>query len=303
MKKLSLLLSAIMLITATACTTSNSSNETQTSETTQPQTSKSLESVAINQEQSEPSIQEDPFETAGMPQPFEHMGGDANRQFSDRYTLKFYNTSLISDEIVKYLGLSDEEFSNTYLEIFPDGGDYWSHVISTSGVMESPSLPWVIIEFNIPDNVIIAAIEKSNEYHTNLYNEAYIKFYQYDDELDALAREQLADTVFTQEDVTALLSRDEEIITAHFAETTAIVIEDRAYSPAWLYLNKLENYEKAGITPEMLEEKLDVYAEFGLTNQADEAFSKKLSEFTGKKVSLKQRRAENKNNQVNRKRQ
>lgn len=284
MKKIVLLiLSAIMLITLTACTELvSNSNDTQTSETKQPQISSSLETSTTIQEQSE----QDPFETAGMPQPFERMGGDANGEFSDRYTEKFYNTSLIEDELVKYLGVSEEKFAAMCLEKWPDGKNYWDGVAVNTMVSQGSSVVWLITDFDIPDDAIIAAIEKNNEYYTGLYNEGYINHYQYDDKLDELAKSQLADNVFTENDIEALLSRDEVKITEQFAATTAIVVENKAFSPAWLYLNQPSDYAKEGITPEMIEEKLDLYAEFEFTNEANEAFSKKITEFTGEKVSL-----------------
>lgn len=304
MKKLSLLLlSAIMLIT-TACTTSNSSNATQTSETTQlqntaPQTSKSLETVATIQEQSELPIQEDPYQTAGMPQPFEHVGGDANSGFNISCISKINGVGgVIAEYFIEYLG-SDELLSR-----YDNMGNTTSIIPNLKSFMDFPNLFETIMTFDIPNEVVVSAIKEHNEFFTKIYNESYEEFFQYyDKEKQEDVKEVLATQIFSQEDIDVLLTRDIAKVTAHFATDEAIAVEDKVYAPVWLYCHTTEDYEKAGITPEMLEEKLDLYAEFELTNQADEAFSKKLSEFTGKKVSLKQRRAENKNNQVNRKRQ
>ena len=43
----------------------------------------------------------------------------------------------------------------------------------------------------------------------------------------------------------------------------------------------------------MIEEKLDVYSEIELSDEAEEAFEEKLSEFVGEEVSLKKIRNRN----------
>ena len=59
--------------------------------------------------------------------------------------------------------------------------------------------------------------------------------------------------IFSDEDISALLTRDESVVTAQFAETTAIVIGDRAFSPYWIYSRSFDDYRKEGITPQMIQ--------------------------------------------------
>ena len=98
-------------------------------------------------------------------------------------------------------------------------------------------------------------------------------------------------SVFTDEDIRILLSRDEEAVLRHFALDTTFVVGNRAYSPLWLYAHTVEDYTRVGITPEMVAEKLPLYAEFYLADEADVAFSRKLSEFLGEEISLRQMRS------------
>jgi hypothetical protein len=198
------------------------------------------------------------------------MGGDENWVFSDRYIEKFTYTSIIIDEFVRYLGLSDDEFSNLIIGKWGNM-NYWFDIVPTSGLMEAPFILWYIIEFDIPDEVIIEGIRIHNEHFGSRRWQEY--------------------RVFTDEDIQALLSRDETIITAQFATEYAIVIEGRAFSPAWVYLHTPEDYEAVGITPEMIEEKLHLYAEFSFTEEATLAFEAKLSGFLGRDVVLAEERA------------
>jgi len=45
---------------------------------------------------------------------------------------------------------------------------------------------------------------------------------------------------------------------------------------------------EVGVTPEMVEEHLEILSEFEFTEESDEAFSEKLSEFIGEEVSLRE---------------
>jgi len=278
MKKIiSITILCAFILTLAACA-NNATQEPQASETIQT----TEQTKPNNPVTSNPSLS-DPFETSGMPIPFEHMGGDQNHTFSDRYMIKFTSTSIIEDEIIEYLKLSlnltEEEVIDVLTVPWAGSGgnlNYWRDIVPTSGLMEIPSLLWYIVEFNIPDDVILEGIRKHNEHFGRL---------EWDE-----------DRIFTEEDIAAILTRDPAIITAQFAQETAtIVINDMAFSPAWLYLHTPEDYEEVGITPEMIKENLDLYSEFHLTDEADEAFSEKLSEFIGEEVSLKKIR--NQNNQ------
>jgi hypothetical protein len=60
-----------------------------------------------------------------------------------------------------------------------------------------------------------------------------------------------------------------------------------------------KNYENSIINliyNTMVEEKLELYAEFDFTDEADEAFSEKLSEFLDEEVSLKEIRKHGRRN-------
>jgi hypothetical protein len=91
---------------------------------------------------------------------------------------------------------------------------------------------------------------------------------------------------YTDEEIDILCSLDETRLLAHFASEYAIVIGDRAYPPAWLYLNTPEDYAEAGITPEMVAEKAKLFSVFDFSAEAARAFEEKLSAFTGETVTF-----------------
>ncbi|MCL2697647.1 MAG: hypothetical protein FWE74_06165 [Oscillospiraceae bacterium] len=90
----------------------------------------------------------------------------------------------------------------------------------------------------------------------------------------------------TNEDLNIIFTYDDIKVNEYFASEYSIIHADKIYSPAWIYWHDTEAYEAAGITPEMIEEKLDLYAEFSFTAEAAEAFEAKLSEFMETDVVL-----------------
>ena len=286
MKNLSLILSVMLLMTVLcACTkTNDTSTNTVTEKKTQQNTS---EEIVQQIEQTQPVLQEEhenSYESFGMPEPFEGMGGDGNHGF--------YMPCI--NKIDGFGGFFEQVFDE-YL-----GGEYigkWGDIINSTylldpklyditSLMDFINLFEVIISNDIPNDVVISAIDKHNEFTMNNYNESYIKFYQFDDERHERAKEVLARQIFSQEDIDALLTRDEAIVTAHFATNAAIITDNNIFTPFWLYCHTAEDYEEAGITPEMIEEKLEMYAAFEFSNEAEAAFEEKLSSFIGAEVSL-----------------
>ena len=272
MKKLLLITSAILLIIAlAACATSNSNSvPTETIDIEYAKTEPNL-----SQESYENTPYEDTFEKVGMPKPFAYEGGDENRGFYQPHNIKMMGTAVMFRAFGEHLGLSEEALMKEAIEKWGDRS--WERH-NNSGLMENNNLYSFIVDYNIPDEVIIDAFVKSNEWYEGL---------------TAQIGNNWEDEIYFDEDIAALLSRDETIITEYFAESAAIVIEGKAYPGMWLYLHTPDDYEAAGITPEMLTQKLDLYAEFRFTPEADVAFSEKLSEFMGEEVSLSERRVRN----------
>jgi hypothetical protein len=269
MKKFTLLLSIVMVVSISACVAEELPEVLmETPSPTTPEITSVLVTTTpvIMTETIEPENDDeiqDLFIFDEMPSPFEHSGGDENHAFYIRYNIKMSSTGVINAAFREHLGLSQSEFSTQFREIWTEG---FAYNATRNELLESANLFSIIIKFNISDEIVIEAIRKNNERYLYLGG--------------------FEDIIFSESDIEALLSRDEEIITAHFSESTAIVIGDRAFSPVWLYLHTPEDYAAVGITAEMLEERLELYSEFNFTLEATLAFEEKLSEFMGVDVVL-----------------
>ena len=108
--------------------------------------------------------------------------------------------------------------------------------------------------------------------------ETALKYYLYSD--DPQIR-------ITREEFDIIFSGDVALITKTFASEYSIVIGENIYSPEWVYFHSAEDYKAAGITPEMLAEKIDLYSEILFTDEARLAFSEKLSAYIGRTVVVK----------------
>jgi len=268
-KTILFLLSALMLIAISACSEVNykaegpilQEDEIIVSHENQP------EIVEVKIPDLEPQVLQNPFVLTGMPVPFEYEGGDEHADFYQYCVFKFDVLSIIGEVFIEYFG--DREFLRKWDEF-----NYYLNRSFVTDLMEYPNLFVIIIENDIPDEIILAAIEANNNFYDKLTEN-----YENKDEIRALMN-------FTDEDIAVVLTRDKEKVLAHFASEYSIVIGDKVYTPAWLYRSTPEDYARAGITPEMISERLELFAEFNFTDEAAEAFEEKLSEFMEQDVNL-----------------
>jgi hypothetical protein len=274
-KLLSLLLVAVLLITA-CTTTENSEDPVVTSESTQPQVTEM--SVATTDAPTPtpnipPQIELHCDDT--MPEPFgHHGGGDGHGDFIHLGNYKFMNMpKCISDHYDEYLG--EKELIRIWgvLEMWVEG-----HVSSIipyiTGIMDFDNIYSLAVMNDIPIEIVIAAIDKSNEITAEMMMRLHGIVVNKDEYF------------YTEEDKAVLLTQDEATILAHFANSYAVVIRDKVYTPEWIYTQTIEGYRAAGITPAMIQEKLPLWQEFGFTDEARAAFEGKLTEFVGVEVSL-----------------
>ncbi|MDR2532532.1 MAG: hypothetical protein LBC82_06785 [Oscillospiraceae bacterium] len=91
--------------------------------------------------------------------------------------------------------------------------------------------------------------------------------------------------IFADEEINLLFSSDiEKIIKSAINDYSVIGDNNRVYSLAWLIEHSVEDYLTVGITPEMIEERLELFNEFYFTPEEARAFGSKLSDFTGRDV-------------------
>jgi uncharacterized protein YvpB len=105
---------------------------------------------------------------------------------------------------------------------------------------------------------------------------------------EAALREVLSDAslmvhrkAFTEEEIDLLLGDDQAAAMAHFASPSTIVIGEKGYSEKWMYDHPLWAWRMEGITPEMVAAVQVNYYNPLFTQEAADAFSKKLYLYTG----------------------
>ncbi len=86
---------------------------------------------------------------------------------------------------------------------------------------------------------------------------------------------------FTEEEIDLLLGDDQEKVMAHFASPSTIVIGEKGYSEKWMYDHPIWAWRMEGITPEMVTAVQANYYNALFTQEAADAFSKKLYLYTG----------------------
>jgi|GEM_PF-5855573 len=115
----------------------------------------------------------------------------------------------------------------------------------------------------LTDDEITEAIKKINEYYENSTNLMNNTSY-----------------IYTEEDISVIKNADEIEVARHFASDYSIVVGENVFSPRWLYYHTTEDYKAVGITPAMINAKLEKYRELGLTDEAWNAFRDKLLRYT-----------------------
>ena len=125
--------------------------------------------------------------------------------------------------------------------------------------------------------------------YANIYS--YIHTHDLDPEK---VREVLSDAsqmvhrrAFTPEEIDLLLGDDQAAAMAHFASPGTIVIGEKGYSPKWMYDHTLEAWKAEGITPEMVLAAAPGYYNALFVQEAADAFSRKIYEFTSEVVPVK----------------
>ena len=101
-------------------------------------------------------------------------------------------------------------------------------------------------------------------------------------------RQVLSDTAaFTEEEIDLLLGDGQAKAMAHFASPSDIVIGEKGYSEKWIYAHPLWAWRMEGITPDLVAAAQPYYAGPLFTQEAADAFARKLSLYTGIETLLK----------------
>lgn len=145
--------------------------------------------------------------------------------------------------------------------------DLWCKTMPDNSVKvtQMRSLYSLMLDFDIPDDDIRAALVEQRAF---------------------CIENNLTTPYATDEDIEILLSRDGRAVAAQFVNEASIVVEDRIYTPLWVYSHSVESYRSEGITPRQIVEKLPIYSVFPYDDVARRDFERRLSEFTGMEVDF-----------------
>ena len=196
------------------------------------------------------NLQNNEVEAHVMPRPFGVLSdGDMNRSFYEPCEMLFDGVP------VELLSLIEQSKYESWAD------DHNVFYEAPSSLKDYTNIYSFIVEFDISNEDVLSALSV---------------YLQSDDPSIAMS----------EEDVNIILSKNEAAIIERFATEYSIVVGEHIYSPQWIYENSIEAYKDAGITPEMIKDKLSLYGTISFTYEAAKAFQGKLSEFVGEAVHL-----------------
>lgn len=119
--------------------------------------------------------------------------------------------------------------------------------------------------------------------YLNVYS--FIKYFNLSDEevtnaLTAYLNSSNPQVKITEQELDIILHGTEAEVIDYFASDYSIVVDDKIYCPFWIYTHTPAAYEEAGITPEMLQQKLSLYATIPFEPAALEALNQKIDNYT-----------------------
>ena len=142
-----------------------------------------------------------------MPPPFAYTGGSGNQGFNFPYTQKLDIANNISTDFAEYLGFTENEFIEAFLERLGakprELQNDWTKFTNIFTVM---------VEFEIPNEIVLESLEVHNNaqdsFATRFNDDGYLE------------------RKFTPAEIDAILSRDPARVLEEFATEQAIVIGD-----------------------------------------------------------------------------
>lgn len=183
-----------------------------------------------------------------MPEPFSFAG----EEHSIYYASCEWLLDGVPVELIRLVDTDDFEAWRAEHNIF---------VKAPSSLRDHMNMYSFIIEFDISDEEVLSALS------------VYLQ-----------SKEQ--SIAISKEEMDIILSKDDVRVAERFASQYSIVVGENVYAPQWMYENSVDAYKKAGITPEMIKEKLPWYWDINFTEEARQAFENKLGAYLGEKVSL-----------------
>ena len=273
MKKLLTLSLLLILAISTACTQTDTISTSQETNTTELKTEALTEEATTDSPQplSTQQPQSDPYETAGMPNPFNTRDAGGGSLAWSLFTMPCSEGPW--DRRI-------DGIAHHYIDVFvgneEDGGWFAERMENlrerpATSLMDYPNLYSFIKAFNVPIDELEAILKEDQSIGIrNGFSET---------------------NYFTDEEIALIVSLDEAAIMEHFVSDYTLYHNGKVFTPMWFYLHTPDDYRAEGITLEMVEDKLSWFANIPIQREAVVAFEEKLSAFVGDEVSFDEIRA------------
>ena len=90
----------------------------------------------------------------------------------------------------------------------------------------------------------------------------------------------------TNDEISVICDGNIKLMSQMFVSPYSICIDNKIYTPNWLYYCSEEDFENADIPTDKIISMADKYPELYLSEKGFDAFEKKLSEYTGFEVRI-----------------
>ena len=200
----------------------------------------------------------EPFEPEDPDRPLTYSDADLHDDFTGLWQLKFRTL----ENIVPYLENAEkvDELYETYRA--EQQYDRQAGNVTRYRIDDTINLYRFMKDLGMSGEEMEAAVTKMDEENRPLVDEGNLSY-------DVLF--DLYEGIFGRE--------NKEDMALTFKSDYAIAVGEYVFSPRWMYYHTVEDYRKAGITATQVELMLRRYRELGLTNEAWEAFFKKLNAY------------------------
>lgn len=195
-------------------------------------------------------------ETEMMPPPFEttYDGGDNTYNFYQMCVEKFDSIPAELQALVP-----QEEAEKFYAQFSLDN--------TNTSIEKSLNVYTFKEYFNISDEQFSEVMQKNNDFYISIGETTLI---------------------FTNDEISAICDGNIKSMSQMFVSPYSICIDDKIYTPNWLYYCSEEDFDSAGIPTEKIISMADKYTQLYLSQKGSKAFEEKLSKYAGLEVHIEE---------------
>ena len=216
------------------------------------------------------------------------MPGDTD-DFDNPFADNWLNVSFLCEDVVferRWQEKYQEQFGMTYDEIVDETRQYNTPELWDKNKEENEGMKAFLEVQSDYWTMLDEFYNKESE--TIIFRDVVLYFDVSKEEFVRANKRAREYQKLTDEDIEVLFFGNGLEIQEKALNDWTILTEGEIYSAKWVMNHDPSDYARAGLTPEIVKEKLKFYAELELGDSVRDAFSEKLSEFIGEEVSLKE---------------